>query len=304
LDNKTFVIIIGANRSGSTSLYNYLGAHPQIVKSHVGMTGYFLDANYPKAEIPTKVTISSEDTIEKYLTNFPSTKKNIFLEATPDYLYSKNTAANIKAFKQKTNVNLKLICILRNPTERFVSMYKHLIKLDLMPRNINFTSFYNEQNNAYHSPLWQSVFDMGLYSKYLSTFSSLFNKNELMLISFEDLKTRPEESLSKIANWIKVDSTFYHEFIPKIYNASLGSKPTKGQSLYTKIRKLIVKILIRQPILLVLLRPFGKFISKVLFKSSSNPIVIDEKIVEKLKQDYGSEDKAIQNLCPEFNVQW
>ena len=42
-----FLIIGGASKAGTTSMFSYLAEHPQICASHAKETRFFLDSDYP-----------------------------------------------------------------------------------------------------------------------------------------------------------------------------------------------------------------------------------------------------------------
>lgn len=79
-----FVIIGGAPKTGTSSVFKYLSDHPDINPSKVKETGYFLDDN----------TLSFESYKQQF--TFSDTDK-IFLEASTAYLgSSKNVSAKIR----------------------------------------------------------------------------------------------------------------------------------------------------------------------------------------------------------------
>ncbi|MGL5796372.1 MAG: sulfotransferase domain-containing protein, partial [Waterburya sp.] len=101
-------IIIGAGKSGTTSLYKYLEYHPQILLPNKKELRFF-DKNFILGH-------------EWYLAQFPTLtdqSQGLTGEASPSYLFMPHAAQRIKDFAP----NIKLIVMLRNPVERFISDY-------------------------------------------------------------------------------------------------------------------------------------------------------------------------------------
>src|SRR5688572_28937982 len=71
------LIIAGVNKAGSTSMFHYLSAHPEITGSKDKETCYFLPIRYNKTVAP----------IEEYAAQFDqSSGARYRLEATPGYM--------------------------------------------------------------------------------------------------------------------------------------------------------------------------------------------------------------------------
>ena len=91
-DGKNYLIIGGTTKAATTSIFSYFSNHPQVCASSIKETRFFLDSDYP---VISKYRY--EDGLEKYQEFYIHCKQNFKfrLEATPDYLYSKNTAYKI-----------------------------------------------------------------------------------------------------------------------------------------------------------------------------------------------------------------
>ncbi len=306
MGSKTYIIIIGANRSGSTSLYHYLGEHPEIAKSKIKMVGYFLDPKYSKGNIPVANYFKEENDQSIYSKQFEASSSSYFLEATPDYLYSEGTIEKIVAFKKKFNIKIKLICLIRNPVDRYVSLYKNIIKLNLLPQKTTFESTYNQQEASYKAPLWKSIKMMGFYSNFLKEYSKSFTKNELKVVSFDRLSKEPRILLNELVSWVGLSEGHMQKSSFDIFNKSINKRPTQTQNYYTKVRKVVLSLIIKNPILITLLKPIGRLLSSILFnrKTKKEDIVVDQKTLDLLSKDYKDEAKKLQTLFPELKLDW
>ncbi len=109
-------LIVGAAKCGTSSLYNYLSHHPQILLPHKKELDFFW-RHFERGK-------------DWYLAHFPSiTDRPDFLtgEATPNYLRFPQVAQRIKQLFPQ----VKIIILLRNPIDRAVSWHYHKVNTGL-----------------------------------------------------------------------------------------------------------------------------------------------------------------------------
>ena len=117
-------IIIGAARSGTTSMYNYLNKHPQIIVSKKKEPNYF-SFNYNflnyfiyKSNFPTFLT--------KFYYRIIKSKRIISCESSTYYLFHPHAAKRLSSKYPK----VKIIIMLRNPVERALSHHNLNVSLN------------------------------------------------------------------------------------------------------------------------------------------------------------------------------
>jgi hypothetical protein len=98
-------IIIGAQKSGTTSLFNMMCKHPRITRA-AEKELHFFDLKYDYGP-------------KWYFSNFPIKYKSITGEATPYYLFHPLVPERVKQLLP----NIKLIILLRNPIDRAYSQF-------------------------------------------------------------------------------------------------------------------------------------------------------------------------------------
>jgi len=215
-------LIIGAAKSGTSSLYYYLKQHPEIYMSPVKEPHFFSFTSQ------TKMTNGPGDTIPEAITDLEE-YKNLFEnvinekaigEASTSYLYRKEASKRIKA----TNPDIKLIAILRNPTERAFSAYMHLIR-DQREETKPFSEALKQeairiQNNW--DPIWHYK-NVGLYFEQLSRYYKIFSREQIKIYEFEQLISNPGELLQDIFSFLEVNTNFTPDISLK-YNVSGSQK--------------------------------------------------------------------------------
>ncbi len=109
--------IVGAPRSGTTSIWTYLSRHPDVYMSYQKEPMYF---GSDLTKIPNEFFVLETDT---YLEMFQrGADKTIRGEASVMYLFSKKAAQEIHAF----NPNARILIMLRNPVEMIYSFHGQL----------------------------------------------------------------------------------------------------------------------------------------------------------------------------------
>jgi len=220
INKHTFVIIGGATRAGTTSLYKYLSDHPDVCASSQKETRFFLDEEYPS---PYPITFRHDrNPIEKYFEYFLDIERRIYLEATPDYLYSSGTPNRVKAYLG----NVKWIFILREPIERLESWFHFGRQMGELAADIGLDEYITMQL-SYSSPHPKQIFNslqQGRYSHYLQPFYDIFGCENVRLFSFSALEREPLELMKNVSRFIGIDDNFYvnYKFLP--FNASIPIK--------------------------------------------------------------------------------
>lgn len=114
-------LVIGAQRAGTSSLYKYLGSHPEIAPSlrkEVGYLSRWYGAGLPwyQAHFPLRLRRRVARALGRDLQSF---------EATPDYLLHPLAASRAARLLP----DARLVVLLREPVARAWSHYQHMVRL-------------------------------------------------------------------------------------------------------------------------------------------------------------------------------
>jgi len=102
------IVIVGAQKGGTTSLYRYLCQHPNISGALTKEVHYF-DNNYDRHPL-------------WYRSNFEVSGEEVVLEATPKYLFHEVTLWRMSVLLP----DITVIALLREPVSRAYSHYRHV----------------------------------------------------------------------------------------------------------------------------------------------------------------------------------
>ncbi len=192
--------IIGAVRSGTTSMYHYLDEHPSIVKSAYDELGFF-DDNFRlgwawyRTLFPTNIT---KRIVKRKTGNF------LTFDDTPFYVYNEDVAKKIKNYFPKT----KLIIILRNPIDRAYSNYHLGVRMgdekrtfdQAIDEEIQKIAKYNEiEMDDYIS---QSYLGRGIYAKQLEIWLKYFPAAVIKILESDRFSNNTEETMNEVFEFL------------------------------------------------------------------------------------------------------
>jgi hypothetical protein len=177
-------IIVGAQRSGSTSLY-------EMLKQSEGVYSAFPDKPEPKCFL--RKTISKEEYLLEFFPDVKQHHKLLLEKSTSYYEQGEIFAQTMK----NTLEQVKCLMILRNPISRALSNYKFSKKNGLETRTLE--QVFVEQTARPSTSFNTSVnpFDYlsrGEYSKYIHTYLKVFGE-DLKVVLMEEMseKNKVEE---------------------------------------------------------------------------------------------------------------
>ena len=198
--------VIGPGRTGTTSLFHYLDQHPSLTKSAYDELGFF-DVNFHLGFYWYRSLFPS------ILTKFRiKLKTNFFMtyDVTPSYVRRPWIARRIK----KLFPNSKLIIILRNPIDKTYSHYylsttsgetrnfEEVIKKDM--DDISKWNVNSKDDNYFATKVEKSILARGFYVEQLLSWFELFPKNQILIISSEELASNTKNVMSEIFKFLNL----------------------------------------------------------------------------------------------------
>lgn len=198
-------LIIGAGKSGTTSLEFYLKQHPAIFLPEIKEPNFFAYEMYKDEDFEDQSTKehyrSSVTSYSDYIKLFKNAEVNqIIGEISNIYLYSPHAIERIKYYLPE----VKLIAILRQPAERLFSRYTHLLRVDKPPSK-SFEDIFDEDSIWWKRP---DLIQEGFYGKHLAEYFNNFNPSQIKVFLFEDLRNNPDHLLKEMADFIGADDSF------------------------------------------------------------------------------------------------
>jgi hypothetical protein len=180
---KPNLFIIGAMKSGTSSLHDYLGEHPQIFMAQYKEPMYF------SREEHERMSLADYEGLFKDVTN------QLFIgESSTEYTkrpQRQHSAERIKAYAPQA----KLIYIMRDPFKRSVSHYWHQVKMGREKRSLKDAL-----------TLASEYLTLSHYAYQLQPYYSLFGAENIYICAFEEFVNSPSIILNQICSWLNITS--------------------------------------------------------------------------------------------------
>ncbi len=240
---KIEFLIIGAQKAGTTSLFEYMRYHPQIhMPSEKEVYFFSSDSRYSNGwnwyeqlllgDAPQNATCGEATT--EYMRGTPDRGP---ADKDDQTSHGDQPVEEIIPRRIKHHLpDIKLICILRDPVERAYSNYlmRRLDKAE--PRSFDEAiEQLMEPSAMQHARVTVSRTNgyivCGEYHRLLSAFLRVFPKDQLMVIFSDELARRPVETLSHVFDFIGVSRSYVPDNLDTRYREAAIEQRITGLNL-------------------------------------------------------------------------
>lgn len=217
--------IVGVAKSGTSSLFHYLGQHPQIYLSSVRAPNFFGlgDQPIPTYCGPVKHHHVKASTLADYQALFQNAQDAIALgEGSSFFNFTSRAAERIHGYVPWA----KLIIILRQPADRAYSQYLYARRVGWEPSH-TFQNALDEEERR-KSESWFPFLcyqQSSMYAATLRIFYALFPTKQIHVILFDDFRQYPVNVMSELYRFLGVDPDFIPDVSVNHNPASIGLFP-------------------------------------------------------------------------------
>ena len=289
MTKKIDFIIIGAQKAGSTFLYNILNLSNEIYMPQEKELPFFLEKNI------------DEEKYEKFLNDyFENSKINqIIGTSTPQYMMYPESFHDIKLRLP----SVKLIAVLREPIKRLISHYDMVSRFGKENRSLNsiledqLKNIEHYRKTPFADPTGKYIV-AGEYGRIFSDLLKNFDKSQIHILLFKDLINQPKVEIKKIMNFLNLKNEL-NEF--KKFNNMRGGKKKLVNIDLNKIVIFFNKIKLKNIIPNFLVRKIKNFLSfidniNVDTKSKTSIEEINPKLLEKLRDHYRKDLSLLKRI--------
>lgn len=184
-------LIIGAQKAGTTSLRAFFNSlNKEVLISKTEHHFWNREAQY-----------NDGFGIDNYMKNFSGAMAGQLVgEKSPSYLGSYEAPARIKKYFP----DIKLILVLRDPTERAYSAYWHGRRVGAIDPSVSFAQSIRQYRENHGKPYGDLV-TPGLYSQHISRYLEFFSNKQILCLDFQQLLSSPVEELTKAVVFLGLD---------------------------------------------------------------------------------------------------
>lgn len=194
-------------RAGTTTLYYDLLDHPEICMASVKEPNFFVfDGDGTDLPLTRDAVISMRQNSVTDLGEYQhlfrdSSGAKALGDVSPSYLYSALAARRLS----EADPSCRLIVVLRNPVDRAYSAYLRRAQVDPDPEA--FLAVAEQEQikvmDGERLPLYPLILG-GLYSRHLGNYLSMFSRDQLLIIVYEEFWPEYPRSLRNILEFIGV----------------------------------------------------------------------------------------------------
>lgn len=194
--NKPNFLLVGAGKSATRSLYNYMIQHPDVFMPDMKEPQFFV-----AKEVAGRIQKWVDDE-KQYFHLFDHSEGKIAIgEASVMYLFFYEEA--IKNIKKYLGTEVKIMMILRNPVDRAYSAY-NFVHVNNPDEKYSFEEALEMEDERWqnHARLFMQYRRMGLYAEAVKAYKENFPNIHIMW--YDEFRKEPEKILKGVFGFLGV----------------------------------------------------------------------------------------------------
>ncbi len=225
--------LVGIQKAGTTTLDAWLSQHPEIY-CYDSLKDVHLFGRFK----------SMDEIMDRMAKETPAYKgQPIVLQSAVNYIFYPFFMEAIA----KHAPGARLIVILRNPVDRAISSYYYFKKMLREKRGIEQALLYEPQSGFGFSPDNSdfTYIEHGFYHKQITDALKYFSREQLLVVDYSDLATKPAELVQQIFSFLGIDDSFVPDFEAKNVTGNVKSEFLQSKMLkHNRYRKWMVDNLV------------------------------------------------------------
>ena len=197
---KPNLLIVGAAKSGTTSLHNYLNQHNDVFMCNPKEPHFLINNEIGIQRIP--IGISNKIAYEKLFLEGEGLK----YRGESSVMYLMYPEIVIPKIKEHLGSEVKIVIMLRNPVERAYSGYQHVKRYNIKEDILEFRDAWDVSEQRYFSnpdmtPASRYK-ELGLYYNQVKSYLENFNTH---IIIYEDYKLDFQNEMNKVFDFLEIN---------------------------------------------------------------------------------------------------
>jgi len=231
------LFIIGAPKSGTTSLYEYLAGHPDVYMSPVKEPGYFA----PDVHGVTRKPLIHPDGEPEYLELFAQAHDEKRLgEASTRYILSRAAPGLIRDYQP----DARIVAVLRNPVDMIHALHNERVSFGMEPIEDFEQALAADDDRlagkllrGEQTPEFAAYRPYARYGEQLGRWFGLFDRARIHVMVFDDFATDTAGEFRRLLGFLEVDPNYApasfevrrksHRRRGGIIGAIIGSRPAR-----------------------------------------------------------------------------
>jgi hypothetical protein len=231
-------VIAGAPRCGTSALFTYLAAHPQVAASSVKEVQYFMDEDSALFHPDSNYVSHGVEGYSRYFSRGVEETPGaaIVFEATPGYMFQRTALEALPSLPGAP----RFLFQLRKPSDQVYSSYLYSLHQagNLSPR-LSFRDFAlgTEATSVSGNEFHHHALAFAEYVTYLSRWQAACGDDRIRVTTLEALRTDPQRYLGELADWLGIDSHFYDDYDFDVVNRNVAVRARGAQKLVRRMAR-------------------------------------------------------------------
>ena len=201
-------LIIGTQKGGTSSLYNYLCEHPDISPATAKEIHYFSEhiekgEEWYRGHFATEAFLAARTRIRG--------RRPLSIESSPDYMFHPHTPPRAAALLP----DARLLVLLRNPVDRAFSHYRHRIRKGIESRSFEeaidaelstvAADLARSESAEYYDTreyVKRAYLMRGLYARQLRVWFAAYPREQFLLLRSEEFFEDPRTVYARIVDFL------------------------------------------------------------------------------------------------------
>lgn len=279
-DLKANLFIVGAAKCGTTSLYRYLGSHPEIYMSAIKEPHHFSSTDVPGSW--RRPGIGDQ---ESYDALFRTSEGYQYRgEASTSYLWDPQTPAALWNY----NPESRIVILLRDPVERAFSHYLMHVRDGRESRPFANAIADDLIRPPGHYGRDSLYVELGMYSAGVRRFLDQFGHKRVSIIETSNLMNTRSDVLQELVEWLGIPPFASEESFQELYNSH---REPRGPLARRVVRSRWAKGLADR-----LPRSARDWISYQVLQRDAQKPSLDEAVADLLRETYGGDIRELRSF--------
>lgn len=199
------VVVAGAPKCGTTSLFSWLSAHPRVCASTLKETRFLFDVGARRLRQAANIHEHGLAAYEAYFTHCDRAHAQVILEATPGYLYQRTAPRVLSTFDSPPQI----LFLLRKPSDRVYSVYQSLRFRAFLDPTVAFPEYVERLREGDLDHQVDDAIERSQYIDYLRTWLEQFGRSDIHLLLLEQMRDDPRGFMKELSARFGIDPDFY-----------------------------------------------------------------------------------------------
>ena len=248
------VVMIGAPKCGTSSMFRWLAEHPQVCTSSVKEPGFLLDRGHPLFVPERNVHDHGLAAYSAYFEHcLAEPGALVRLEATTHYLYS-DTARDVLS---RLDPQPHIIVMIRRPADRVRSSFRYTKNnLGVLRDDVDLARYVRaaelpvdeltDPDWGGRVEIWRKDVEYSRYADYLRRWAEVFPAERLHVLLFERMTADPRAFMIDVAQRIGIDAAFFRDFEFDRHNETYNVRNTAIHRLARGVNRFLPRNRLRQ----------------------------------------------------------